>query len=159
MANNLPSYMQYLDLIRDCISLLSIPVELPENVVEEAHVYHNYRGRDYRYAACDNKYNRKDEKSKPFDHDGVVDKRETARASRKAKADNASLGNKLLGTEITNGVPSTAEILLGARKTRALRAEEAPDRVDDTPVVKSRDEAHSQVRSSVSEEALDVVMA
>lgn len=57
MTDNLPGYMQYLDLIRDCISAFSLPA-LPDNVVETAHVFQGTMSQSYAYAEVDNKWQR-----------------------------------------------------------------------------------------------------
>ena len=66
VADNLPDYMQYLDLVRDCIELFSLE-PLPPNVVETQHIFGTLYRRSYAYAAEDNRLHRKDEKSEKFD--------------------------------------------------------------------------------------------
>jgi hypothetical protein len=64
VADNLPGYMQYLDLIRDCIEIFSLE-PLPPNVVQ--HVFSGFGGRSWAYAGEDNRLHRKDGKSEKFD--------------------------------------------------------------------------------------------
>ena len=66
VADNLPGYMQYLDLIRDCIKLLSLE-PLPPNKVETQHVFGGLGGFSYAYAGEDNRHHRKHGKSEKFD--------------------------------------------------------------------------------------------
>jgi hypothetical protein len=66
VADNLPDYMQYLDLVRDCIELFSL-VPLPPNMVETQHVFGRVYNRSYAYAAEDHRLHAKDEKSEIFD--------------------------------------------------------------------------------------------
>lgn len=54
VADNLPDYMQYLDLIRDCIAVFSL-TPLPPNYVEIAHPFNDSIVRDFTYSAYDNK--------------------------------------------------------------------------------------------------------
>ena len=58
--------MQYLDLIRDCIKLLSLE-PLPPNKVETQHVFGGLGGFSYAYAGEDNRHHRKHGKSEKFD--------------------------------------------------------------------------------------------
>lgn len=57
MADNLPGLMQYLDLVRDCIEIFDLP-RLPPNVIQHAHAFDGTMGRPFKYAACDNDWNR-----------------------------------------------------------------------------------------------------
>ena len=50
--------MKYLDLVRDCIEVFDLP-KLPPNDVQHAHVFDGTVGRSFKYAACDNDWNRK----------------------------------------------------------------------------------------------------
>lgn len=65
MVDNLPGYMQYLDLVRDCIEVFSL-VALPPNVVETAHAFDGTMDRSYAYAAYDDKQHRYDEKETEY---------------------------------------------------------------------------------------------
>lgn len=58
VADNLPGLMQYLDLVRDCVEMFDLP-KLPPNDVQHAHVFDGTIGRSFKYAACDNAWNRK----------------------------------------------------------------------------------------------------
>ena len=58
--------MQYLDLVRDCIEVFGLP-RLPPNDVQHAHAFDGTMGRPFKYAACDDDWNRKcRETSKPY---------------------------------------------------------------------------------------------
>lgn len=65
VADNLPEYMQYLDLIRDCIDVFGLE-PLPPNVVEKKHVFGGLWDRPYTYAAEDHVQHRNDVKSTKF---------------------------------------------------------------------------------------------
>jgi hypothetical protein len=58
VADNLPGVMQYLDLVRDCIEIFDLP-RLPLNDVQHAHAFDGTMGRSFKYAAGDDKWNRK----------------------------------------------------------------------------------------------------
>lgn len=64
VADNLPGYMQYLDLIRDCIELFALE-RLPPNVVQ--HVFSGIGGQTWAYAGEDNRLHRTHGKSEKFD--------------------------------------------------------------------------------------------
>jgi hypothetical protein len=66
VADNLPDYMQYLDLVRDCIELFALE-PLPPNEVETQHVFGRVYNRSYAYAAEDHRLHAKDERSEIFD--------------------------------------------------------------------------------------------
>jgi hypothetical protein len=57
VADNLPGVMQYLDLVRDCIVIFDLP-RLPPNDVQKAHAFDETVGQPFRYAACDNVWNK-----------------------------------------------------------------------------------------------------
>jgi hypothetical protein len=63
VADNLPGYMQYLDLLRDCIEVFALTA-LPPNVVLSAHPFHGTMDRSYEYAAYDHTHHQKDTKFK-----------------------------------------------------------------------------------------------
>lgn len=50
--------MQYLDLVRDCIEIFDLP-RLPPNDVQHSHAFDGTMGRSFKYAACDNDWNKK----------------------------------------------------------------------------------------------------
>lgn len=66
VANNLPGYMQYLDLVRDCIDVFSLE-PLPANEVETKHAFHGLWNQSYTYAAFDHSHHQKDVKSEKYD--------------------------------------------------------------------------------------------
>jgi hypothetical protein len=84
VADNLPGYMQYLDLIRDCIALFSLK-PLPPNQVETQHVFERLWGRDYVYAAEDDRQHSKDVKSVEYNQEAHMLKREKERERRGRK--------------------------------------------------------------------------
>jgi len=57
VADNLPGVMQSLDLVRDCIAIFNLP-RLPPNDVQHAHTFDGTMGQPFKYAACDNEWNR-----------------------------------------------------------------------------------------------------
>lgn len=65
VANNLPGYMQYLDLVRDCIAVFGL-WPLPPNDVETAHSFHETMDRPYTYASYDIGQHRNDVKSELY---------------------------------------------------------------------------------------------
>lgn len=85
IANNLPGYMQYVSLIRDCIEAFGGLPALPPNVTETEHPLHGYNGRDYRYADYDSKHHMRDQVSKPWSASLQLFQREAATARRRAK--------------------------------------------------------------------------
>ena len=66
MANNLTGYMQYLDLIRDCIELFSLE-PMPPNEVETQHPFKSHVSCSYAYAGEDNRHHRTHGASEKFD--------------------------------------------------------------------------------------------
>jgi hypothetical protein len=66
VANNLPGYMQYLDLIRDCIEVFSLE-PLPPNEVETEHPFNSAVSLSYAYAGEDHRHHRNHGKSEKFD--------------------------------------------------------------------------------------------
>jgi len=58
VADNLPGVMQYLDLVRDCISVFDLP-RLPPNEIQEAHPFDGSMNRSFKYAAYDHVENKK----------------------------------------------------------------------------------------------------
>lgn len=66
VANNLPGYMQYLDLIRDCIEVFSLE-PLPPNEVETEHPFNSAVSLSYAYAGEDHRLHRNHGKSEKFD--------------------------------------------------------------------------------------------
>lgn len=89
IANNLPGYMQYVSLIRDCIELFGGLPALPPNVTETEHALHGYQGRDYRYADYDSKHHMGDQISKPWSASLQLLQRLAASAKRRAKTKEA----------------------------------------------------------------------
>lgn len=66
VADNLPGYMQYLDLVRDCIDVFSLE-PLPPNEIETKHVFSSLWGLSYDYAAFDDLHHRNHVKSEKYD--------------------------------------------------------------------------------------------
>jgi hypothetical protein len=66
VANNLPGYMQYLDLIRDCIELFSLE-PMPPNEVETEHEFNSDVNLSYSYAGEDNRHHRTHSASEKFE--------------------------------------------------------------------------------------------
>jgi hypothetical protein len=88
VADNLPGYMQYLDLIRDYIAVFYLK-PLPPNQVETQHIFSNLWGRDYAYAAEDIQQDRNEPKSTKYDpvaHDLQREKDKERRETQKADA-------------------------------------------------------------------------
>jgi hypothetical protein len=117
VADNLPGYMQYLDLIRDCIAVFSLK-PLPPNQVESQHIFGNLWGRDYAYAAEDIQQDRNEPKSTKYDpvaHDLQRQKDKEQRERKKlcvgSRAD--TIGSSL--PESTSASRGTTTVQRGSR--------------------------------------------
>lgn len=66
VANNLPGYMQYLDLVRDCIDVFSLE-PLPPNEVETKHPFDGISTQSFAYAAFDHLHHQQDVKSEKYE--------------------------------------------------------------------------------------------
>ncbi|KAM0712160.1 hypothetical protein Q7P37_011254 [Cladosporium fusiforme] len=89
VANNLPGYMQYVDLVRDCINIFQ-PPPLPPNAVETAHAFDGMMTRSYTYADYDAKQHWDDVKSELYSaeaHEEAKAKRRKRRAITVGKAE------------------------------------------------------------------------
>jgi hypothetical protein len=100
VADNLPGYMQYLDLIRDCITLFSLE-PMPPNEVETQHVYGRLWDRSFAYAAGDDKHHRNHVKSEQWDAAVHYDQLSKARKRRNKKKEHS------IESETTSNMPET----------------------------------------------------
>lgn len=65
VADNLPGYMQYLDLVRDCIDVFSLK-PLPPNEVKTKHRFDGLSNQSFTYAAFVHSHHQKDVKSEKY---------------------------------------------------------------------------------------------
>lgn len=68
VADNLPGYKQYLDLVRDCIAVFGLTL-LPPNDVTTVHPFDGIMDRSYKYAAYDHCHHQNDTKLKKENKD------------------------------------------------------------------------------------------
>lgn len=114
VADNLPGYMQYLDLVRDCISLFSL-TPLPLNEIETQHEFRKLWGRWYAYAAEDDEQHRDDVKSYEYDayaHSLLRDKNREYRnrnKERRAESESSTVAEDVLETASNSQETPAAE--------------------------------------------------
>lgn len=100
--------MQYLDLIRDCIAVFSLPA-LPDNHVETAHVFQGTMSQSYAYEEVDNKWQKEDVKSEYWCPTMNALRLDSSRRRRKAKAEAKKAS--------TGAQPATSASLVPASET------------------------------------------
>lgn len=115
VADNLPGYMQYLDLIRDCIEIFFLE-PLPPNEVETEHPFNSAVSLSYAYAGEDHRHHRTHGKSEKFDivlHDNLLAQGRKRRSKRarhdlkeKAKASDSASGM----TQLLQDSSATSEL-------------------------------------------------
>lgn len=108
MADNLPGYMQYLDLIRDCISLFSLE-QLPDNVIEKQHDFGSVGNICYAYAAEDNRLHKKEVKSKKYDGAAHLAKLEKKRKRRNKKGGDVELEDSVVVPDVLETASNSQE--------------------------------------------------
>lgn len=164
VANNLPECMQHLDLIRDCIALFALPVQLPDNVVSEAHAFNGYRLNggnpwDHRYAGCDFKQNKKNEKSRLFNEDAQTDRREKTKLLRQQNKEKkaavqpgtTSLGPKPAEAPVPLTESTDQDVLGSGPDTTSVESNGAGDVGEDTGVEEVVSEHDATFRTTAEE--------
>jgi hypothetical protein len=133
VANNLPGYMQYLDLIRDCIELFSLE-PMPPNEVETEHEFNSDVNLSYSYAGEDNRHHRTHSASEKFElaeYNCWLEQGRKRRSNKKKRElESQKSGSVLEETQSQTEAPDSSE----ANSSSQLRLEQDSNEEDSSLV-------------------------
>jgi len=138
VANNLPGYMQYLDLIRDCIEIFSLE-PLPPNEVETQHPFNSVVSVSYAYAGEDNRHHRTHGKSEKFDlterNRWLEQGRKRRGSKKKRELETQNSGSVSEGNQPQTEPPDSSE----ANSSSQLLVEQDPNEKDTSLIDSAHD--------------------
>lgn len=137
VANNLPGYMQYLDLIRDCIELFSLE-PMPPNEVETEHEFNSDVNVSYSYAGEDNRHHRLHGASEKFElteYNSWLEQGRKRRSKKKKKREleSQNSGSVLEGTQSQTESPDSSEANSSSQLHPEQNTNEEVSRQGDSP--------------------------